>query len=182
MEHHGAPTRLLDFTYSIYVAAYFAIEAAEGDSAVWAVNGPWALQQSAALLRATGKREVNRMLTPVVEGDEEVVQALFLSEPYVRAAWPINPFRLNERLRIQRGTFLIPGDISQSFMANLGALPGHDRRDNIVKIVIPYTETRKALQHLFLMDISRTSLFPGLDGYAQSLGVYHPVFDPVKWA
>lgn len=40
MQHHGAPTRLLDFTYSIFVACYFALEAADGDAAVWACDGP----------------------------------------------------------------------------------------------------------------------------------------------
>src|SRR5437764_2087600 len=38
MQHHGAPTRLIDFTWSPYVAAFFALERATGDAAVWAVN------------------------------------------------------------------------------------------------------------------------------------------------
>ncbi len=183
MQHHGAPTRLLDFSYSPYFSAYFAVEQGEGNCAVWAVRGPWALQESAKLLRAAGKPNVERMEKRFVEGDEEVVQSLFFEKPYVRAAWPINAFRLNERLRIQQGAFLIPGDVSQPFVANLEALPDHNDRDNIVELVIPHSERQTAIRNLFQMGISRTTLFPGLDGFAKSLGVYHPVVhDPLKWA
>src|SRR5262249_6412343 len=40
MQHYGMPTRLLDFTWSPYVASYFAMEAGnrERDRAVWALS------------------------------------------------------------------------------------------------------------------------------------------------
>ena len=31
------------------------------------------------------------------------------------------------------------------------------------------------------MDISRAALFPGLDGFARSLGIYHSLFKPAQW-
>lgn len=45
MQHHGAPTRLLDWSYSIYVAAYFALEEAKSDCAVWALNTKWLFER-----------------------------------------------------------------------------------------------------------------------------------------
>jgi len=184
MQHHGAPTRLLDFTYSIYVAAYFALEtatASDGGCAVWALDGPWALDGSVKALDKAGKLEAERLLERPLEGYEKVVHELWFKEPHAKAACPLNPFRLNERLRIQKGAFLVPGDVQASFMENLEALPGHNEAAHVVKIVIPFELRREALRELFQMNVTRTSLFPGLDGYAQSLGIYHPVFEGREW-
>jgi len=40
MQHHGGATRLLDFTHSIYVAAYFSVLNAAADATIWAINRP----------------------------------------------------------------------------------------------------------------------------------------------
>jgi hypothetical protein len=43
MQHHGAPTRLLDFTKSPYIATFFAIEESDSDCAVWAIDKHWCM-------------------------------------------------------------------------------------------------------------------------------------------
>jgi hypothetical protein len=181
MEHHGAPTRCVDFSYSIYVAAYFALEDADADCAVWAINGPWASKASVAALRKSGKKGINTFLKPTVPEQEAIANVAFLRTPHVRCAVPLNPFRLNERLRTQKGIFMVPGDCRLPFMDNLRALPRYDSAENVVKLVIPIEARRTIMRQLYHMNVSRTSLFPGLDGYARSLGVYHPSFEPVKW-
>lgn len=180
MQHHGAPTRLLDCTYSIYVAAYFALEGADCDCAVWAINAPWALRQSVSAFSSVGK-DATPLQTPTTEAHEQISEGLLFFEPFAKVAVPLTPFRLNERLRTQRGTFLVPGDVTAPFMDNLCALGGYDEMQNVVKVVIPYELHRCGLEQLYSMNISRHSLFPGLDGYAQSLRIYHPYFSRTPW-
>jgi len=197
MQHHGAPTRLLDFTYSIEVATYFAVECACepgtgdpprneercDDAAVWGVDAKWATRESRDVLDKAGRdpKLVEELARPLWQDlDEEAFRGLFRSEEPVAFACPVNPFRLNERLHTQRGVFLAAGDIQRPFAKNLEALDKHDSREYVKKFIIPGTKRRDILKGLFNMNISRRSLFPGLDGYARTLGVYHPVFNTVR--
>lgn len=181
MRHHGAPTRLLDFSYSIYVAAYFALEDAAERCAVWAVRMPWAFEETHRLFKASGKGCDLLDRERLEEKDEELFAATFLDPPFVPSACPLNPFRLNERLRIQKGIFLIQGDITIPFEENLKSLPGHDDGNNVVRIEIPKSLQEEAIEYLYYMNITRTSLFPGLDGYARALRIYHPIFNAEEW-
>lgn len=180
MQHYGAPTRFLDFTYSVHIAAYFATERSTSDAAVWAVNSPWALDTSVAALTSSGTQPeiADQLRTPSNATTEAAIGPLLFKKPPVRTACPVNPFRLNERLRLQRGVFLAPLDVNTPFVDNLRAMPGYQDRANLARIVIPPDIVTKLRQQLFEMTITRRTLFPGLDGYAQSLGVWGPVFNP----
>lgn len=180
MQHYGAPTRLLDFTYSIYVATYFAVENATGESAVWAVDRLWAMKMSVASLQEARKNEqdIEKLQVKFEEGTEKIAKHLFLEKPFAKLACPLNAFRLNQRLRIQKGVFLSPGSVVTPFMQNLMAMPGYDKESNVFRLMIPSTLLEEIRAELYDMNITRRSLFPGLDGYAQALGVYHPVFNP----
>ena len=179
MQHHGAPTRLLDFTYSIHLAAYDALEEATGDTrpAIWAINSAWAARQSERQLKAFGfsaKRAKKLRISP----DEDYWKTInpFFFEQQIKMVCPLNPFMLNERLLIQRGLFMCPGAVTSTFESNLMALDGHDRKKNVVVLLLPKNRKfrRAGLRKLFHMNLTRASIYPGLDGFARSLSVYHP--------
>lgn len=76
------------------------------------------------------------------------------------------PKRLTERMASQQGTFLWPGNPDLTVMENLAACG--DLAAGVRQIVIPTRQRGRALEQLRLMNITRTSLFPGLDGFAHS--------------
>jgi hypothetical protein len=176
MQHHGAPTRLLDWTYSPFIATYFALEAANGDAAVWALNGDWIEREANLVVRRTAPHlpmpaqyDKNR--------DGETFMKLFM--PHLVRATPsparvpglflytVNPRVLNRRLSVQQGLFTAVGDVSRSLSDNL--LHYRGARANLVKVIISKAVGRETLTLLHRMGISRASLYPGLDGFTWSL-------------
>jgi hypothetical protein len=170
MRHYGAPTRLLDCTYSFYIALHFALQKVGRDTgpvAVWCINTQW--------LTAEYERVFPGHLA---EGhhtfrfkDPGRFREHFLSrkEPR-RFVAPANPFRLNERLTAQQGVFLAMGDISAPFMDNLFSHQPTADKQRVVRVVVSASLKTRAVRELRRMNISSATLFPDLGGFASSLG------------
>jgi FRG domain len=143
MQHHGAPTRLLDLTWSPYVAAFFALERATGDAAVWALN-PGPISYAAAVTLRDGSTIHPQAMDPRERGN---LHRYFLSEE-VPCLWIGEPYIMNPRLTAQSGTFAVPGTLSQPVEAILSRYPAP--RETLVKLILPRAQVReKGLRELY---------------------------------
>lgn len=159
MQHHGAPTRLLDFTKSPFVAAFFALQRATGDSAVYAVNTPvlWSAAPSAHPDLTRDK------IDPRFPGN---FNAFFAGNRY-DVIWTGEPNQLDKRLVAQSGTFVLPGVISKTIDEILGEYPQEEPL--LLKLILPATIRAEAMRALYRMNITNATLFPDLDGLAKSM-------------
>lgn len=166
MRHHGAPTRLLDWSFSFFVAVHFAVQRAEVDrpSSLFAMD----------LVKVRKKVDQLEHLRDLLlqdpnAKDKDTVAAIIDHSPRHPLIFPLNPWRMNRRLILQQSVFLVPGDITKSFMDNLRSVT--DPRHLLVEI--PLSNDRRFLEEatreLLAMNMSSATLFPGLDGFAENL-------------
>ena len=174
MRHHGAPTRLLDWSFSFFVALYFAIDRADpGESpCVWALN----LEKIREAVEGRDHLREHLARDPNAK-DAATVRAIIDHTPRHALIYPLNPLRMNRRLVLQQSVFIVPGDITQPFMANLRAVA--DPADLLVEIRICTEPTcwTAITRELLAMNISSATLFPGLDGFASNLKALIPFPD-----
>lgn len=174
MRHHDAPTRFLDWTYSFFVALYFAINRAQHYCIVWALDADWLFEQGMTLLeRKNIKISKEQDRTKV---SDELLKKFWESDDRYTEVHTMIPFYLNRRLAIQQGIFLCPGNIRVSWYENLQAmLAGLNTQESqrlFYRIVVSWSssnERNQIIRQLFGMNITQATLFPDLDGFAMSL-------------
>ncbi len=161
MQHHGAPTRLLDWTRSIYVAAYFAVtDCLSDDGAVWIVHVgsvSRAMSDEYGGESATLPDKADRMKGFMqVPSAPEVV--LFMSRK-----------NTTRRMVAQQGFF----SMCRNILGDQGKILEKAVNNNSIiqfkKLVIPFGLKVQFARRLRAMNLTASALFPGLDGLARSV-------------
>ena len=168
-EHHGVPTRLLDWSYSPLIAAHFAtLGDVKADRAIWRLDWKKVHRRFGFPELALLIEDLHRLLgrdgayTPWKLIDEGTH-----AKPF---ACMIEPPTLDARISAQAATFTLCSDTNRSFDDFLAE---YDLQDALSKFVIPESATAYIRDQLDLVGVDERRLFPDLDGVAAQMRRYY---------
>ena len=170
-QHHGLPTRLLDWTYSPFVALHFAtanLAAYDRDGVVWAMDYTLVHEQLPDSLRDVLDHEGANVFTPeLLARAAPTFRDLerIADEPFCMF---LEPPSLDERIVNQYALFSLLSDSRTSLDEWLDG-----REEVIQKILVPAALKWEVRDKLDQANITERVLFPGLDGLTAWLSRYY---------
>lgn len=199
MQHYGAPTRMLDFTYSLYVAVFMAMkDCFEGSASIWCIRkDTYYLSHVKDIVSKIKPAKDDGIWIPGNDVDSFIYNEanMRLNGRFVQDDRPnvyfVKPRYTNKRINVQQGLFAIPGMLSVPFEENIMSvltdriplpapfsyvIQNSNMRNStdemtILKIIIPHALRKEIMKALYQMNITDETLFPGLEGLAKSLTI-----------
>lgn len=170
-QHHGLPTRLLDWTYSPYVALHFATQdlaAYDRDGIILCVDYVKSVDFLPDVLRQLLDEEDAYVFTAEMlnHGAPTLLEFDRLTEPPFVAFF--EPPSLDQRIVNQYALFSLMSDPTASLDRWL-----EDHPDLLRRIVLPAELKREIRDKLDQANITERVLFPGLDGLSRWLTRYY---------
>jgi len=157
LQHHGAPTRLIDVTESIFVAAYFAIKSSEkedSDAVVWGIS-----EDRINNLFEEEYKKLEATYLPTPQDLYAIIQREALQknirgiqngegnfENNIKIAI-ISPQRVNERMVAQKAKFIASLSLGKPFILSFFSCMGVQTGDDIKPVKCEFNNLSKRLNH-----------------------------------
>lgn len=168
-QHHGLPTRLLDWSYSPLIAAHFATidDLGGGDRVIWRLDWQVVHRRFSIPTLAFSTQDLGSVFTEKEPFHPWDLMSGSVSREF---ACMVDPPSVHPRIQAQGAVFTLCSDKTQSFDAFLAR---HGIAEALMRFVIPETAVRSIRDQLDLAGIDERLLYPDLDGVAARIRRYY---------